>query len=240
VAVRLTAVVVEALDVHAPAWFWAQALQWQLPTSHQSGAEVTVRPAGADGVGLSFVPSARPKKNKNRLHLDLAGGSSQVRQVRRLLALGASQVDIGQGQVPWEVLADPEGNEFCVLPEADCDDWLAAICLDAADPGLQGRFWAAATCWPIVAEGDWGVSLRSSARTGPALVMGPPVAPKSGRNRLQLNLTPQPNDDMSAEIDRLLDAGASRMDAGHQKQPQTLADPEGNEFRVFLPQRPSH
>jgi hypothetical protein len=49
---------------------------------------------------------------KNRLHLDLAGGAEEV---DRLLGLGAVRLDIGQGAVPWEVLADPEGNEFCVV-----------------------------------------------------------------------------------------------------------------------------
>jgi predicted enzyme related to lactoylglutathione lyase len=237
VSTRLTAVVIEALDVQAQARFWAQALHWQLAEGGPLDARVAIRPDGADGIGLLFVPSARPKTNKNRLHLDLAAGSDQARQVRGLLALGAARVDIGQGQVPWEVLADPEGNEFCVLPDAQTDDRLATICMDAADPAAQGRFWTAATGWTVTDEGGWGVRLRSTTGTGPALVMGPPVAPKSGRNRLQLSLTPWPDTDMSAEVARLLDAGASRMDTGHRDTtPHTLTDPEGNEFHILLPQ----
>jgi len=237
VSARLTAVVVDALDAQAQARFWAQALQWQLAEPSLPAAQVTVRPADPDGIGLLFIPSARPKTAKNRLHLDLAGGPGKERLVHSLLGLGAVRADIGQGEVPWEVLADPEGNEFCVLPEAGTGDRLAAICLDAANPADQGRFWAAMTGWPIADQGAWGVRLRSPARARPALVMGPPAAPKRGKNRLYLDLAPCPGDDASAEVTRLLHAGASRVDIGRGQAPwQMLADPEGNEFRLLQPQ----
>jgi hypothetical protein len=219
----LTAVAIEATDTRAMAQFWARALEWPLDEDASPGPRVA---GGA--IGLLFVPSARPKSRKNRLHLDLSGASGQAREVARLLGLGATRADIGQGDVPWDVLADPEGNEFCVLPGADSDDHLAAICLDSANPGVQGWFWAAATGWVVTDQGDWGIRLRSAAGTGPTLVLGPPVAPKTDRNRLQPCLAPGPGHDVAAEIDRLLAAGASRVDGP----PQTLADPEGNEFRV--------
>ena len=235
-SLRLATIVVEALDAQAQARFWAQALEWQLAKESPSDRTASISPADAYGVGLLFVSSTRPKTSKNRLHLDLAGGSGQV---RRLLALGASRADIGQGEVAWEVLADPEGNEFCVLPAADPEDRPAAICLDAADPGAQGRFWTAVTGWPVVDEGDWGVRLRSVAGTAPALVMGPPVAPKTGRNRLRLALAPLPGEEISADVIHLLGAGASPVDSGPDELPsQLLADPEGNEFCILMPQRP--
>lgn len=235
-SLRPTTIVVEALDAQAQALFWAEALEWQLAKENSPGGKVSISPADACGIGLLFVSSTRPKTSKNRLHLDLAGGSDQV---QRLFALGASRVDIGQGEVPWEVLADPERNEFCVLAEAHAEDRFAAICLDAADQQVQGRFWAAVTGWPVVDEGDWGVRLRSAAGTGPALVIGPPAAPKTGRNRLRLALTPLPGEEMSAEVSRLLDAGASPVDAGPDEwPPQMLADPEGNEFCILKLQRP--
>lgn len=81
---------------------------------------------------------------KNRLHFDLAGGPGEAPLVHGPPDFGAVRVDILQGDVPREVLADPEGNEFCVLPEAGSADRLAAIRLDAANPPGQGRFWAAA------------------------------------------------------------------------------------------------
>lgn len=71
-------------------------------------------PAAGGAIGLFFVPSARRKTRKNRLHLDLSGASGQAREVARSLGLGATRADIGQGDVPWDVLADPEGNEFRV------------------------------------------------------------------------------------------------------------------------------
>ena len=232
----LTAVAIEATDTRALAQFWSEALEWPLDADASPGPRVAPPPASlpaapraADGpTGLLFVPSARRKTRKNRLHLDLSGSSGQAREVARLLALGATHADIGQGDVPWDVLADPEGNEFCVLPGAESDGHLAAICLDSADPGVQGRFWAAATGWVVTDQGDWGIRLRSAAGTGPALVMGPPVAPKADRNRLQLCLAPGSGQDAAAEIARLLTAGATRTDGP----PQMLADPEGNEFRV--------
>ena len=221
--------------------FWAQALQWQLAQASLPGAQVAVRPADADGIGLLFICSARPKAAKNRLHLDLAAGPGEEPLVHSLLGLGAVRVDIGQGEVPWEVLADPEGNEFCLLREAGTGGRLAAICLDAANPADQGRFWAAATGWPVVDQGQWGVSLRSPARARPALVMGPPVAPKRGKNRLYLDLAPYPGDNASAEITRLLHAGASRVNIGRGHAPwQMLADPRETSSVPSNPNHPSH
>jgi Glyoxalase-like domain len=64
-----------------------------------------------------FVPVPEPKIGPNQIHLDLASASpaAQAAQVERLLAMGATPADVGQGDVPWTVMADPEGNEFCVL-----------------------------------------------------------------------------------------------------------------------------
>ncbi len=226
---RPTAVVIEASDPQALARFWARALEWPFAGQDPSGTGTAVGPKDPDGIGLLFVPSTRPKAHKNRLHLDLAGDSGDV---RRLLALGASRADIGQTAVPWEVLADPEGNELCVLPDADSGDRLAQICLDAADPRVQGPFWATATGWRVVDEGDWGLRLRSADGAGPLLVLGPPAAPKSGTNRLRLAFT-APGEAASAEVNRLLAAGASRVENAMDTVPwQMLADPEGNEFHI--------
>lgn len=202
---QLTAVVFDAVDVRALARFWADALDWQ---AAEDGS--AVRPPGG-GPELRFTASERPRTGKNRVHLDLAGGADQQAEVARLLALGAVRADIGQGDVPWDVLADPEGNEFCVLPGNHGSEGtgLAAICLDAADPDTQERFWTAATGWPVADRAEWGVRLRDPAGTGPGLVMGPPAAEKTGRNRVRLLLT------------------AEDLDAA--------ADPEGNEFEVERP-----
>jgi hypothetical protein len=214
VAMSLVGVVFDALDVEALARFWAGAV-------NGTRIDRAVVRAGDGGVRLRFVPASRPKTRKNRLHLDLGGGPRPDREVDRLLALGAARADIGQGAVPWTVLADPEGNEFCVLPEESAGGQPVAICLDAADPRTQGRFWGTALGWPIVDQGGWGVSLRSPAATGPRLVMGPPVAAKTGRNRLLLEIASG--------------GEALGMEPGASETGTEMADPEGNEFVLWPP-----
>ena len=105
----------------APHW-WSDAIGW--PVTFVAPDEVVVEPAGNgqsfDVPALVFVPVDDPKTTKNRVHLDLASDSSdhQADIVARLVAAGAAPVDVGQSDVPWVVLADPEGNEFCVLEPA--------------------------------------------------------------------------------------------------------------------------
>ena len=97
--------------------FWADLLGWRI--SFEADDEVDVCAPTDDGfaMDLVFVPVPEPKTMKNRTHLDLASTSTehQAEIVRRAESLGARRIDIGQGDVPWIVLADPEGNEFCVL-----------------------------------------------------------------------------------------------------------------------------
>ncbi len=114
---RLQHVVVDAADPAALARWWAEALGWAITLEEPD--EVAVEPPEPDGLGvpLVFVPVADPKVTKNRVHLDLrsADAADQAALVARLTGLGARLADIGQGDVPWVVLADPEGNELCVL-----------------------------------------------------------------------------------------------------------------------------
>ncbi|MFS8584196.1 MAG: VOC family protein, partial [Acidimicrobiia bacterium] len=74
------------------------------------------RPAGR-GPRLELLRSADPEVGRNRVHVDVApfAGDDHAAEVDRLRALGATDVDVGQGDVPWVVLADPQGNELCVL-----------------------------------------------------------------------------------------------------------------------------
>ena len=117
---RLVHLVVDATDPARLARFWAEALGWEVAAEESD--EVDVCPPGfsypdPSALPLVFVPVPEPKNGKNRVHLDLATDSvtHQAAVVERLLALGAAPADIGQGEVPWTVLADPEGNEVCVL-----------------------------------------------------------------------------------------------------------------------------
>jgi hypothetical protein len=103
---------VDAKDPVSLGRWWQQALGWVVV---DEGPEVfEIRPAPDQLPGLLFVPVPEAKAVKNRLHLDFRPDDRDV-EVDRLLALGAERVDIGQGEQPWVVLIDPEGNEFCVL-----------------------------------------------------------------------------------------------------------------------------
>lgn len=103
---------IDAHDASALARFWSAVLDQ--PILFEDDDEVLV---GADlhaYPGLCFLPVPDAKSVKNRLHIDLAPDDFDA-ELERILALGAIRVDIGQGDVSWAVLADPEGNEFCVL-----------------------------------------------------------------------------------------------------------------------------
>ncbi len=116
--IRWQCVCVDANDPDRLASFWAEALGWR--RTHEEPDEVVLEPpAGSpeDGVApdLLFLRVPEPRQTKNRLHLDLRP-DDQAAEVARLEALGARRVSVGQGaEVSWVVLADPEGNELCVL-----------------------------------------------------------------------------------------------------------------------------
>lgn len=96
-------------------YFWSEALGW--PLVWDQDQETAIR--APDGIGpfITWGPPVGAKRSKNRLHLDIApppAGDQQL-EVERLVGLGARRIDIGQGDVSWVVMADPDGNEFCVL-----------------------------------------------------------------------------------------------------------------------------
>ena len=115
---RIQCLCVDTADPAGLAAFWQSALGWRR-TFEQDDEVVLEPPEGSpeDGVvpDLLFLRAPAAKAGKNRLHLDLRPGD-QAAEVARLEGLGASRADIGQGsQVSWVVMADPDGNEFCVL-----------------------------------------------------------------------------------------------------------------------------
>jgi predicted enzyme related to lactoylglutathione lyase len=112
---RLHHIVIDTYDLPRLARFWTQALGWKVLSERER--EIVI---GADEnapVGLCFMPVSDPKTTKNRVHLDLTtSAGDRDKEIDRLLALGARRVDIGQtGEESWTVLADPEGNELCVI-----------------------------------------------------------------------------------------------------------------------------
>jgi hypothetical protein len=105
-------VVVDAADPVALGEWWVKALGWVVVNESEDEYEIRLAPDVLPGI--IFAPVSEEKKGKNRLHLDFRP-VDQKAEVDRLLALGARPADVGQGTRPWIVLADPEGNEFCVL-----------------------------------------------------------------------------------------------------------------------------
>jgi len=112
---RIATIAIDALEPRRVAAFWIAVLGWT--TLEESDGIISIGPADAAWPTIDVVPVPERKTVKNRLHLDLrADGSTQAEEVERLLALGARHADVGQDPgSTWVVLADPEGNEFCVL-----------------------------------------------------------------------------------------------------------------------------
>jgi predicted enzyme related to lactoylglutathione lyase len=120
VACRFTELVIDCHDHKRLGEFWAQVLGYRILETLDGPEDFYVEIAGPTGAGPTLLMIRTPdaKTSKNRLHIDVnATDISQDAEVERILALGATRVDIGQGEQTWVVLADPEGNEFCVLRE---------------------------------------------------------------------------------------------------------------------------
>ncbi|PTA43483.1 VOC family protein [Micromonospora sp. RP3T] len=241
---RLVQITMKARDDAALGAFWAKALGWGLASE---GPGVTnLEPEGfgypdPSAVCVDLVVSSEPKTVKNRVHVDLATTSAehQAELVARLTELGATPVDIGQGDVPFTVLADPEGNEFCVLePRPIYRDTgpIATVVVDCADPREMARFWGEATDWTVHEVTDQHARLRSAQGVGPYLEFLRNPDPKTGWNRVHLDVRPYPGADLAAEAARLETLGATRVDLGRTDIPWTvLTDPEGNEFCLLTP-----
>jgi hypothetical protein len=234
---RLVALCFDADDPPRLARFWAAALSWEVVGG------ITLRPTDGTPFGFRFVPASQPKVGKGRVHLDLVSETPDhhAEMVERLLASGANHADIGQGDVDWTVLADPEGNEFCVVPRGDflaTTGLLGSIVFEPADHPTVGRFWSEATGWPVVYDEDGDMAIRDPSGQGPFVTFGPPASdPKTAKNRLHLHLAPPLDGDQEVEVERLVALGARRIDIGQGDVPWiVMADPQGNEFCVLTPQ----
>jgi len=236
---RLYAVIVDAHDHRAQAAWWAEALGW---TAGYADDEIAWADPGDDTeAGLGFVPVPEPKTVKNRLHLDLRG-TDQSEAVARLERLGATRADVGQGpDVSWVVLADPEGNELCVLAgplERDPHGvglGLAVVCIDAVDVRRVADFWGEALGYSVVEVDDEGIGIAPpEGEPGLRVDVLQVPEPSPGKNRVHLDLNPDSQDE---EVKRLMGLGATWADVGQGDEVSwvVLADPEGNELCVLTP-----
>jgi hypothetical protein len=240
-------VVIDAADPERQAGFWSEVFGWQ--TQAGEDGEVMILPAGwrypdPGPVPLLFVPAGEPETGRNRVHIDVPTKSPAYfeDEVKRIIALGATPADIGQGDVPWEVLADPEGNELCVLdprPDVYFDTGpLAAIVVGCADPAAIAGFWAQASGFRRSASrsGENIAALRAPVVRGPflELIRDPDAAAHGGR--IRLDVAPPADGDLDEAVTELLAAGARPADGGQVNAPWiTLSDREGFEFRVLTP-----
>lgn len=117
-ACRFTELVIDCHDHHLMGDFWSEVLGYHVTERSDGPEHYYVQIEGPAGAGPTILVVRTPdeKTTKNRLHIDVnATDGDQDAEVERILALGATKVDIGQREPTWVVLADPEGNEFCVL-----------------------------------------------------------------------------------------------------------------------------
>jgi predicted enzyme related to lactoylglutathione lyase len=234
---RLVALCIDAQDPPGLARFWAEALRWEV--DGETGGEVGLLPTDDTSFRVVFRPVRESKVGRNRIHLDLTTTSIDDQQgsVSRLIELGARHIDVGQSPDDTHVvLADPEGNELCLIePEnrflATCARLGALSCDGSREVGY---FWSNALGWPLVWDQDEETAIRSPDGTGPFITWGGgPDVPKVGKNRLYLDIAPPDRRDRDEEVDRLVALGATRLDVGHGPAGWVgMSDPDGNEFCV--------
>jgi hypothetical protein len=216
--------------------FWSEFLGRELVDDARDG--VALLPGADNAYRIRFIPHDEPKRGQNRAHFDLTSDSEQdqQRKVARALELGARHTDVGQ--LPEEghvVLADPEGNEFCVIEAgnnflAGCG-FIGALAGDGTQ--AVGYFWSAALDWPLVWDQDEETAIQSPDGGTKITWGGPPLMPRTGKDRLLLDLAVPVHSDGPAEIDRLISLGAKRVETGPGDDGRVLmTDPDGNEFTV--------
>lgn len=227
--------------------FWERALGTQTLTDEPDIVETRLTVEGGPTLDLCFQQVTDPLLPAPRVHLDLHGGGDQAATVQRLLGLGATRLAATQSHpdrrdVPWVVLADPEGHPFCVMEEGEAyrdTGPIAAIPVLGTDPAREAAFWAELTGWQEQAgsAGSAPRSLRDPSGRGPVLEFFSTREPKAGKNQIHLDLRLEPADDAAAVLERVGALGAVRIDHDWGDLPWTsLVDPCGNEF-CFLPAR---
>ncbi|WP_329303576.1 VOC family protein [Streptomyces sp. NBC_00659] len=233
---RLFAICFNATRPSDLARFWSGVLGWE--RAEGPNDDVAILPRDTAGFRIRFLPSQEPRTGRNRAHFDLTSASpeDQRETVARALELGGEHIDVGQ--LPEEghvVLADPDGNEFCVIEAGNKFLADTGVIGALACDGTQevGYFWSKALGWPLVWDQDQETAIQSPNGGTKITWGGPPVAPKTGTNRLYLELALPVGADREVEVDRLVSLGATRTSTGEDRSDRVLLlDPDGNEFSV--------
>lgn len=229
------------LDAHDPgevARFWAGVLGWRADGLAEGRIVLSADDDAA--YRLLIRESDAPKLGQNRIHFDLTSSTAEAMKetIARALALGGRRIDIGQtAQDAHEVIADPEGNEFCVIEPGN--DFLAdtgvigAINCDGTQ--AVGYFWSDALGWPVVWDENEETAIQAPTG-GPKITWsGPPLMQRQGRDRLRFVLSVVDGDGVHAALSRLAELGATLTDAspaGAGRVEASMTDPDGNTFRI--------
>ena len=236
-ASHLFAVCLDANDLPRLARFWAGVLGWEIADDPHDG--IALLPSDDTGFRIRFLPTQEQKTGRNQMHLHLTSTSLDDQQstVARALGLGGRHLDIGQApEDEHVVLADPEGNEFCVIEPgnsflADCG-FVGELACDGSQE--VGYFWSEALGWPLVWDQDQETAIQSPGGGTKIAWGGPPLMPRTGRNRLHFDIAP--HGDQQAEVERLVSLGGTRIDVGQgEVSSVVMADPDGHEFCVLTP-----
>jgi predicted enzyme related to lactoylglutathione lyase len=238
--VRLVALALDTQDPERVARFWSHALGWTATSTGNGDVEVT--PTDVTTFTIVVRLGGAAKTGQNRVHFDLTTSSEndQDATVTDLLALGGAHVDIGQSpEEDHVVLADPDGNELCVI--APGNNFLAGCprlgAVNCDGTSALGHFWSEALGWPLVWDQDEETAIQAPDGTGPKITWsGPPLMSRTGPERIHFHLSPQPDVTADDAAGHLLALGAHR--ARHRANcPGTVAfiDVDGNPFCLITP-----
>ena len=235
-----------AIDAGDPALlgrFWATLLGAEVITDEPDLLEARLVIDDSDGsfLDLCLPRVPEPVTPHPRLHLDLQGGRGQQAVVERAVQLGGRLLDIGQEDVPWVVLQDPEGNPFCVMehrPEYERSGPVAALPLHSADPDRDLEIWRYLSGW-VSEPGSPIPALRHPSGYGPLLEICHERRPRpeGAKNRLHLDARLAAGDDGDEVAERVRELGGGAVDHDWGELPwRVLHDASGNEVCV-LPAR---
>nr|WP_198423753.1 VOC family protein [Microlunatus antarcticus] len=234
---HLEAVTFDVADVSSAAVFWAGLLEREVVP--EPGAALL--PGDATQVGLRFVTSETERVGRPRLHLHLTSSTpeDQRRTIETALRLGGRHHDVGQtDDERFVVLADPQGNELCVMEPGNRylagTGHLGEITCDG--PRAVGLFWRDALGWPLVWDEGEQTAIQSplgGTKIAWDLEYRSPAEPRVGKNRYRFDLV---SAEPAGEVERLLSLGATRL--APRPDDVRLADPAGNELSL-RPERDS-
>ena len=229
---------IDAVDPFRLGRFWEAALGCTALTAEPDVYETRLEIHDGAYLDLCFVRVPEPPSSPLRLHLDLRGGDRQLEVADHLRGLGATDLDIGQGEVPWIVLGDVEGTAFCVMEEravhTDTGP-LACLPLDSADPRRDAGFWAWLTGW-VDAGDSTPHTLRHPSGHGPFLALCPEPEPKrpGAKNPIHLDVRLEIGEDADEVAIEIAERGGRELHPDWGDLPwRVFQDPSGNDFCVL-------